>query len=111
MVRSHTPLPAPRVVLEENSMLFLWSFILEEQNSEQCWISASCLHLLAAAIAVGTPQEWKQVPQVGGDHKMEMETWFSAHLRSGVTYIAPTLDDVPETTGCHARKVWHGEGG
>lgn len=91
-------------------MLFLWSFILKEQNGEQLWISALGLCCLAAAIAMGTSQEWKQVPQVGGDHEMEMETRFSAHLRSGVICIAPVLDDVSETMGCHMRKVWHWEG-
>ena len=98
-------------MLEEKSTLFLRSFILKEQNGEQRWTSASGLRCLAAAIAMGMPQEWKQVPQVGGDHKMEMETRFSAHPQSGVTCIAPALDDVPETMDCHARKVWHWERG
>lgn len=69
LVHSHTPLPAPRVVLEEEIMFSLQSFIFKEQNDEQCLISASGLR---AATAMGTPQEWKQVPQAGGDREMEM---------------------------------------
>lgn len=72
LVHSHTPLPAPRVVLEEEIMFSLQSFIFKEQNDEQCLISASGLHCLTAATAMGTPQEWKQVPQAGGDREMEM---------------------------------------
>lgn len=53
---------APQVVLEEKSMLFFWSFILKEQNAEQCWISALGLHCQGAAIAMGTSRGWKQVP-------------------------------------------------
>lgn len=50
---------APQVVLEEKSMLFFWSFILKEQNGEQCWISALGLYRQGAAIALETSQEWK----------------------------------------------------
>lgn len=72
LVHSHIPLPAPCVVLEEKIMFSLQSFILKEQNDEQRWISASSVHCLTAATAMGTPQEWKQVPQAGGDREMEM---------------------------------------
>lgn len=66
----------------------------------QAWVSAWQLQLLW-----GHPRSRNRSPRFQGDHKMEMETRFSAHLRSGVTCIA--LSDVPETMGCHRRKVWH----
>lgn len=50
----------------------------------------------------GHPRSGNRCPSRGDG---EMETMFSARLRSGVTCIAPALDDVPETMGCHIRKV------
>lgn len=96
-------------MLEEKLMLFLWSFLLQQQNSEQHCISASDVHCLAAVIAMRTCQECKQVPQIGGHHKMK--TSFSAQPRNNMTCIAPALDVIPETMGCHMRKVWHWEWG
>jgi len=100
VLHSHTLLLAPQVVLKEKSKLFLWSkrsSILKEQNGEQCWISVSGLCCLGQLqLPWGHPRSWKQVPPVGGNHEMEMETRFAACPRSGVTCIAPALEDVPE---------------